>query len=206
MPKANPNISPLSAPDCICQSRTPPRPKRAHVYAPWRVECEDCGRRGAGARTDKLALDLWIADVGLWTIGAEQGNKASAQAEINRTLLPEDRTPPVVIPAPAEGDARAASSYLQRVVLAALADHSIPDARHCHFAPIVAQTGLPTEIVRAYLRELRTLGLATWSKALWNEDDDRPGGAGYAITSKGLDFLVTASLRSAVTRKKGDKE
>ena len=53
----------------------------------------------------------------------------------------------------------------------------------------VRAMGLPDEVIRAIVRDLRACGLAEYHKGLWTEDG-MPGGAGYAITPLGRAVLA----------------
>lgn len=73
---------------------------------------------------------------------------------------------------------------LQHVILNALADVSQPG--WCvNLRGLQGRTGLPREVLRGLVANLRDRGLASYHKGLWT-DDGEPGGAGYAITNAGL--------------------
>jgi hypothetical protein len=46
-------------------------------------------------------------------------------------------------------------------------------------------------VCRAIVADLRAAGLASYHKGLWS-DDERPAGAGYAITQAGLTLLASS--------------
>jgi hypothetical protein len=83
-----------------------------------------------------------------------------------------------------------ASTALQRAILNALA--AVPDEGWCvGLRGLSGRTGLSREVCRAIVADLRAAGLASYHKGLWS-DDERPAGAGYAITQAGLTLLASS--------------
>lgn len=64
------------------------------------------------------------------------------------------------------------------------------EGAHWTFASIMRETGLERSMVRRACRSLWRRGLASYERALWN--DDGPAGAGYASSAWG--DLVMAAL------------
>ena len=58
------------------------------------------------------------------------------------------------------------------------------DERAQWIAAMAADTNLNIREVRRSYRKLKRMGLAYWAPA-WNEDDNRPSGSGYFLTTKG---------------------
>jgi DNA-binding MarR family transcriptional regulator len=56
------------------------------------------------------------------------------------------------------------------------------------FSPIVRDTGLDRKAVRRACRSLARKGLAQYERGLW--DDERPAGAGYCATEKGVERVA----------------
>jgi hypothetical protein len=76
-----------------------------------------------------------------------------------------------------------ATQVLQRAILTALA--AVPEEGWCvGLRGLSGRTGLSREVCRAIVADLRAAGLASYHKGLWS-DDERPAGAGYAITAEG---------------------
>jgi hypothetical protein len=83
-----------------------------------------------------------------------------------------------------------ASLKLQRAILKALA--AVPEEGWCvGLRGLSGRTGLSREVCRAIVADLRAAGLASYHKGLWS-DDERPAGAGYAITQAGLTLLASS--------------
>lgn len=85
----------------------------------------------------------------------------------------------------------------QRKCLEALAAESKPDGEMCAwFSTIMVPTGLDRRKVKDNVRALAREGLAEYRKGLQN-DEGGVAGAGYCITTAGLELLETEKETAA---------
>lgn len=80
-------------------------------------------------------------------------------------------------------DPQTALGFLQGLIMAALAD--VPElGMYRSLSGLSSATGLPREVIRGVLEDLRANGLVQWRLDLLTEDGE-VAGSGYALTARG---------------------
>lgn len=83
-------------------------------------------------------------------------------------------------------------SARERKVLVVLADRFDPVLwRAFSFKGIAKRCDVEPHLIRRVVRSLARKGLAQYERALWDEYDGTPAGAGYRCTQAGFDFFWT---------------
>lgn len=84
----------------------------------------------------------------------------------------------------------AARRALRLSVLRYMAASAVPEQEFMSFSRFERDLGLPRALVCGVLQDLSARGYARYGRGLWAWDGTGPAGAGYTVTTAGLDMVA----------------